>query len=65
LFAAVGEHPAYMMDQLGHTDPKLSLRVYTQVMKRRDRDELKEKVTRLMDGAIESRRQETVVTSRG
>jgi integrase len=36
LLAACGEDPAYIMAQLGHTDPKFTLRVYTHLMRRRD-----------------------------
>jgi integrase len=27
-----GENPVYVMHQMGHTDPKLALRIYTKVM---------------------------------
>jgi integrase len=27
-----GENPVYVMHQMGHTDPKLALRIYTRVM---------------------------------
>jgi integrase len=27
-----GENPVYVMEQMGHTDPKLALRIYTKVM---------------------------------
>jgi integrase len=36
LLAACGEDPAYVMHQLGHTDPRFTLRVYTHVMSRRE-----------------------------
>jgi hypothetical protein len=32
-----GEDPVYVMDQLGHTDPKLALRIYTKVVSRQRR----------------------------
>lgn len=32
ILVALGEDPAYVMSQLGHTDPAFTLRVYTQVM---------------------------------
>jgi integrase len=38
ILVACGEDPASVMAQLGHTDPKFTLRVYTHVM-RRDPDE--------------------------
>ena len=31
---ALGRDPAYVQDQLGHTDPRFTLRVYTHVNKR-------------------------------
>jgi integrase len=34
VLAARGEDPAYIMAQLGHSDPKFTLRVYTHVMRR-------------------------------
>lgn len=36
ILIAVGENPRYVMGQLGHTDPALTLRIYTQQMDRRD-----------------------------
>jgi integrase len=43
LLIALGRDPAYVMGQLGHTDAKFTLRVYTHVMRRNDdeRDRLK------------------------
>ncbi len=38
VLVACGEDPAFLMAQLGHTDPKFTLRVYTHLM-RRDKDE--------------------------
>lgn len=40
---AIGEDPTYVMQQLGHTDPAFTLRVYSHVMRRSDeeREELK------------------------
>jgi integrase len=34
ILVACGEDPASVMAQLGHTDPKFTLRVYTHVMRR-------------------------------
>jgi len=36
LLVAFGEDPGYVMDQMGHTDPTFTLRVYRKAMKRRD-----------------------------
>src|SRR5204862_4313391 len=36
LLIALGKDPAYVMAQLGHADPKFTLRVYTHVMRRGD-----------------------------
>lgn len=43
ILVACGEDPASVMAQLGHTDPKFTLRVYTHVMRRdpAERDRLK------------------------
>jgi hypothetical protein len=40
---AIGKDPTYVMQQLGHTDPAFTLRVYAHVMRRSDeeRQELK------------------------
>ncbi len=49
LLAACGEDPAYIMAQLGHTDPKFTLRVYTHLMRRRDGE--RERLRALVEGA--------------
>lgn len=36
LLFAVGEHPPYVMAQMGHTSPNLTLAVYAREMDRRD-----------------------------
>ena len=36
LLVATGADPLHVADQLGHTDPGLSLRVYAQVVRRKD-----------------------------
>jgi integrase len=46
---ALGEDPGIVMDEMGHTDPALALRVYRQAM-RRDEDE-KAALRALVDGA--------------
>jgi hypothetical protein len=37
LRAAVGDHPVYSAEQLGHEDPGFTFRVYQRAAKRRDR----------------------------
>lgn len=49
LLAACGEDPAYVMAQIGHTDPQLTLRVYTHQMRRRDGE--KDRLRALVGGA--------------
>lgn len=49
LLAALGNDPAYVMAQLGHTDPAFTLRVYTHTM-RRDRGE-RDRLRALVEGA--------------
>jgi len=49
VLVACGEDPAYVMGQLGHTDPEFTLRVYTHAM-RRDGDE-RARLRALVDGA--------------
>ncbi len=36
LLYALGHDPVYVMQQMGHTDPKLALRIYAQAMRRGD-----------------------------
>lgn len=38
LMLQAGENPRVVMAQVGHTDPDLTLRIYAQVMKRRERE---------------------------
>ena len=49
LLYALGEDPGVVMDEMGHTDPALALRVYRQAM-RRGEDE-KAKMRALVEGA--------------
>jgi integrase len=49
---AIGEDPGIVMDEMGHTDPALSLAVYRQSM-RRDEGE-KERLRALVDGVNET-----------
>ncbi len=36
ILVAIGKDPNYVMEQLGHTDPAFTLRVYTHIMRRSD-----------------------------
>jgi hypothetical protein len=36
MLIALGKDPAYVMGQIGHADPKFTLRVYTHMMRRGD-----------------------------
>jgi len=49
LLYALGEDPGTVMDEMGHTDPELALRVYRQAM-RRGGDE-KAELRALVEGA--------------
>jgi integrase len=49
ILVALGEDPAYVMSQLGHTDPAFTLRIYAQVMS--DRSGEKERINSLVSGA--------------
>lgn len=60
MLIARGEDPAYVMAQLGHADPKFTLRVYTHAM-RRDGDE-RARLRALVDGT--TLRQNTAVELR-
>lgn len=63
VLVACGEDPASVMAQLGHTDPKFTLRVYTHVM-RRDPSE-RRRLTGLVQGDVATPTLgETVVDSR-
>ena len=48
ILVALGEDPAYVMAQMGHTDPSLTLRVYAQQMRRRDGE--RERLRALVNG---------------
>jgi integrase len=52
ILTALGRDPAYVMAQLGHTDPKFTLRVYAHVMRRSD-DE-REALRALVEGRGET-----------
>jgi integrase len=47
---ALGEDPGVVMDEMGHSDPELALRVYRQAMRRDDGE--REKLRTLVDGGI-------------
>src|SRR5690348_15387343 len=38
ILVAIGKDPTYVMQQLGHTDPAFTLRVYSHVMRRNDEE---------------------------
>jgi hypothetical protein len=46
-----GENPVYVMHQMGHTDPKLALRIYTKVMGEQRRRGPGARLIRVLDGA--------------
>jgi hypothetical protein len=48
LLAAAGADPAWIMQQVGHTDPKLTLRIYTQVMKRKRSEDYRARANELL-----------------
>jgi integrase len=48
LLLAAGCDPAYVMAQVGHTDPTLTLRIYQQLPKRRRREEYRDRVNKLL-----------------
>lgn len=50
LLIARGEDPAFVMAQLGHTDPAFTLRVYAHAMRRRDGE--RERLRALVEGTI-------------
>jgi integrase len=51
LRAAAGDNPIYIVEQLGHTDPAFTFRVYQRAAKRRDR--LTGEYARAFDAALE------------
>ena len=46
-----GENPVYVMHQMGHTDPKLALRIYTKVMGEQRRRGPGARLVGVLDGA--------------
>jgi integrase len=49
ILVALGEDPAYVMAQMGHADPKLTLSVYAREMRRKDGE--RERLRALVAGA--------------
>jgi hypothetical protein len=52
LLASCDEPPAYVIEQLGHIDPKFTRRVYTHTMSRRDGE--RDRVWTLVSGVVEA-----------
>jgi integrase len=50
-----GENPVYVMHQMGHTDPKLALRIYTKVMGEQRRRGPGARLAGVLDGAAWAR----------
>jgi integrase len=48
LLLAAGCDPAYVQQQVGHTDPTLTLRIYQQLLKRKRREEYRTRVNELL-----------------
>jgi integrase len=48
LLLAAGCDPAYVQQQVGHTDPTLTLRIYQQLLKRKRREDYRERVNELL-----------------
>jgi integrase-like protein len=48
LLLAAGCDPAYVQQQVGHTDPTLTLRIYQQLLKRKRREEYRARVNELL-----------------
>jgi integrase len=48
ILVALGNDPTYVMGQLGHTDPGLTLRIYSHQMRRRDGE--RERLQSLVNG---------------
>jgi integrase len=53
LLFAIGETPPYVMAQLGHVDPKVTLGIYAKAMDRRDGEP--ERLKALVDGELRYR----------
>jgi Phage integrase family len=67
ILIALGRDPRYVMEQLGHTDPKFTLRIYAHVMRFSDdeRDRLKALAEGDVLAGIGSTAHERVAPKRG
>jgi integrase len=50
ILVAIGKDPTYVMQQLGHTDPAFTLRVYAHVMRRSEEE--RERLKALVEGPV-------------
>jgi integrase len=50
ILVAIGKGPTYVMQQLGHTDPAFTLRVYSHMMRRNDEE--REDLKALVEGRV-------------
>jgi integrase len=50
ILVAIGKDPTYVMQQLGHTDPAFTLRVYSHIMRRSDEE--REELKALVEGRV-------------
>ena len=50
ILVAIGKDPTYVMQQLGHTDPVFTLRVYSHMMRRSDEE--REELKALVEGRV-------------
>ena len=50
ILVAIGKDPTYVMQQLGHTDPAFTLRVYSHMMRRSDEE--REELKALVEGRV-------------
>lgn len=50
ILVAIGKDPTYVMQQLGHTDPAFTLRVYSHMMRRSDEE--REDLKALVEGRV-------------
>jgi integrase len=50
ILVAIGKDPTYVMNQLGHTDPAFTLRVYSHMMRRSPEE--RERLKALVEGRV-------------
>jgi integrase len=63
ILVAIGKDPTYVMQQLGHTDPAFTLRVYSHMMRRSDEE--REELKALVEGRVlAGNRQGTRISAR-